>query len=133
MSRNSITRLRAATAAALLSLTLAAPAFAHDGDRGYPVYRHDERCDHDHGDWRGDRWRDRDYDRDGWGRDSWSRDGWGRSGWNRDGDRRYDRRGEYGCRPCNRRFTDRTQLYRHLAREHGVPFGTFRGWSTFGR
>jgi hypothetical protein len=105
MFRIHISRIRAATAAALLSLSLAAPALAGHDDwndgygegRGYPVHRHERSCDHE-------RWRGNDYgDRGGYGRDRQHRE-------------------EYGCRPCGRRFSDESRFHRHLARQHGVPY-----------
>ena len=113
MSLIRMTRLRAAAAAALLSLTLAAPAFAghDDGDdetgsgRGYPVYQHDRHCDRDDRGGRGGYY-------GGWG------DHRGRGTW----DRSYRRHEEYGCRPCGRRWRDEDGFYRHLTRHHGVPY-----------
>lgn len=124
MFRIRMARLRAATAAALFSLTLASPALADrdrwddDDRRGYRMHRHDRSCDHDdrrgshgHGDWGRERWRS---DR-GWG-------GWGyeRGHWDR-GHRRH-RAHEYGCRPCGRRWENEGRFHRHLMHSHGVPY-----------
>lgn len=121
MPRITMTRLRAAAATALLSLTLAAPAFAgHDdwdddhGDRrGYPVHRHDRSCDHD--DW--DRGRGRGY-YEGRGYHDW-RGYRGQRGYY--GDRGHRYRDEYGCRPCGRRWSRRDAFHRHLTHSHHVP------------
>ncbi len=130
MFRIRMNRLRAATAAALFSLTLAAPALADrdrwgdddDHRRGVPVHRHDRRCDHD--DRRGH------YGRERWGHERGWRDdhGWrGERGWGRDrswwdrGDRRH-RGHEYGCRPCRRRWGSEDHFHRHLTQNHGVPY-----------
>jgi hypothetical protein len=118
-----ISRMRAAVAAALLSFSLAAPAFADRGwdddddwrhRRGYPVHEHGRHCDrgHGHGHSHG-----RDYydDRDrGWG-------------WNHNrGYRYYSDRihhdADYGCGPCGRRWRSRDKFHRHLSSHHGVPY-----------
>jgi hypothetical protein len=115
------TRLRAAMAAALVSLTLAAPALADrdrwddDDRRGYRVHRHDRRCDHDdrHGrDWRSHWGHERRWDG---GRRDWDR---GHRDWDR-GHRRY-RDHDYGCRPCGRRWRSERDFHRHLRGHHHV-------------
>jgi hypothetical protein len=122
MFRIHMTRLRAATAAALFSFSLAAPALADRGDwrdddrRGYRVHRHDRRCDRDerggyygHGDW------DRGYrDRGHWGHGRWDRNFRDRSHWRRD-----DREHDYRCRPCGRRWRSERELHRHWEHHHG--------------
>jgi hypothetical protein len=113
MFRIRTNRLRAAMAAALFSLTLAAPALAERGRwddddryrRNYPVHRHDRRCDHDQ---RGDRHQRWGHERN-WGRD--------RGHWQRE-----HRRHEYGCRPCGRRWGNESHFHHHLASDHGVPY-----------
>jgi hypothetical protein len=118
--RFQITRLRAAAAAALLSVSLATPALARDDDwrddgyrRGYPVHEHGRHCDRDgHDRWdRGDHGRHWDRDRRWHGgyRD------YGRRGYDH-----YDRDYEYGCRPCGKRWGDRDKFHRHLRRHHGI-------------
>jgi hypothetical protein len=114
--RFQITRLRAAAAAALLSVSLAAPAFAdrdwddddHYDRRGYPVHEHGRSCG-------------RDWDRGGWyGR--WDR-GWGRERgyYVRDYYDHHDRDHDYGCRPCGKRWGSRDKFHRHLRKHHGIP------------
>jgi hypothetical protein len=118
-----IARLRAATATALLSLSLAAPAFAHgarwddDGHRRrYEVHRHDRSCDRDH-----HRHRGRDYYRGG--HSAWRGDrhcDWNRGYW--DGRRNdHRRRDHYDCRPCRRRWSDAHSFLGHLRHDHRVP------------
>ena len=135
MPRSKATRLRAAAATALLTLTLAAPALAgrgdwddrHHGDRGYPVHRHDRSCGHD-----------------GWRDDRGHYDG-GRRGYDRHDDRshygRHDRyEHAYNCRPCGRGWRSRDSFHRHLAHHHRIPFRLFPrvivdtgwGWVFFG-
>jgi len=122
MLRNRTSRLGAAMAAALLSFSLAAPAFAeHDDDdwregrRGYTVHRHGDHCDHD---------RDRDWDRRRYG-DRWRG---GYSDWERGRHARYYDGGnrhyahEYGCRPCGKRWRSQDKFHRHLTRHHHVPY-----------
>jgi hypothetical protein len=135
MARIKLTRVRAAAATALLSLTLAAPAFADHGDwndddrrrRGYPVHRHDRSCDHDRDGW--ERGRDRGH---------WERGYYGDRGhYEGRGQRNHD---EYACRPCSKRWESRHRFHRHLSRHHGVPFWalprvivqTGWGWVFFG-
>jgi hypothetical protein len=124
-----ITRLRAASAAALLSLSLAAPAFADHGDwgrdgrRGYDVHRHDRSCDRDHRDW--DRRDHRDWDRRDY-RGGWNdryRDG-NRGYWNRR-DHRHRGHDRYDCRRCGRRWSDERSFHGHLSNVHHVPFAAF--------
>ena len=126
MPRNSIPRLRAMAAAALLSLSLAAPALADDDDwydrdhgrRGYPVHRHDRSCDRD------DRYSG------GWGESRWGHGGHS-GGHGYYGEQRYygsrgHRHGDaYGCRPCGRRWSSRDPFHHHLAHDHRVPFWAF--------
>ncbi|MBM4382274.1 MAG: hypothetical protein FJ091_02780 [Deltaproteobacteria bacterium] len=113
--RFQITRLRAAAAAALLSVSLAAPALAGHDDwddddyryrRGYPVHEHGRHCDHD--------WdRGRRHWRGGWGHD--------RGYYGRDYYSRHDHDYGYGCRPCGKRWGSRDKFHRHLRKYHGIP------------
>jgi len=145
MLRNRTSRLGAAIGAALLSLSLAAPALADHRDgwrgddddrRGYRVHRHGDHCDHD----RDDRWsrdRDRRWDRD-WDR-SWDRD-WDRRGYRTSGGRHYYGRDDhrhgyaYGCRRCHKRWRNQDHFHRHLISQHDVPYYAipqavvFAGW-----
>jgi hypothetical protein len=120
MLRNKPSRARAAAAATLLSLSLAAPALADDdwGDRGerhgYPVHRHDRSCDHEgrhHGQWGDSRWSGGGHYG---GRDH-------RGGRHYHGGRRHRHGASYGCRPCGRRWSSREPFHRHLAHAHRVP------------
>lgn len=134
MFRIRTTRLRAATAAALLSLSLATPALAGDDrHRGYRAHRHDGHCDHDrrgHGGDRGrwdrggswhDRWddrRDHRWDRR-WERGHRDRRHWDR--WERGHHRRH-RDERWGCRPCRRHWRSQRDFHRHIHQSHGLPY-----------
>jgi hypothetical protein len=97
MLRSKRSSLRAAAATALLSLSLAAPAFAgHDdwrddhGRRGYRVHRHGDSCDfrgHDHR-----------------------------------AHRAHHRGHFFACRRCGKRWRSEARFHRHLHDHHRVAY-----------